>query len=461
LRPKVPVPISITAPEAAYSRVFLKICFRGPRTGLPHEPGYTNYCPWCEFQFPGDPATIDPDKEGAEALRTQEIVPSQQAFQELLDSSHLKYEIPSFNIPIPIGQLEFFRDLRDMKPAPYTGWFADIQASFTEISKLGKDATEIDQVNAWTPLVEKLTVHEAALKARLGETATTTLRSLASLSPPEVKSQLVTYFISPIQRILIGFSTDPLKQVLSDYEVSSQHKDDIEDFLKKHYGNLKDYSGTFKSPLLRERANELISKLAAINQILSNLRTGLIQVGGSRVIPYIVRAMIMGSLVEYINPNRDVGAVGTREDSVVNVSDSMKLIAECAEWYRKEAKKYSDQEVRELITARNEKEKLQFVNDIAGMTKEMKAIEKMKKKLGIGKWAVGGTKLIYAYDADRYDYEREERAAAGIVDFPGHGPEGPGAPQGRPVGADGFLDYGAEYDRDGGYDVAQQAEDDY
>ena len=136
------------------------------------------------------------------------------------------------------------------------------------------------------------------------------------------------------------------------------------------------------------------------------------------------------------------------------------MIAECTEWYRKEAKKYSDKEIRELITARNEKEKLQFVNEIAGMTKEMKAIEKLKKQLGLGKWAVGGTKAIYAYDADRYDYEREERAAAGIVDFPGYGPDELPLPQGRPVGADGFVDYGAEYEREGGYDVNQNAGDD-
>ena len=35
-------------------------------------------------------------------------------------------------------------------------------------------------------------------------------------------------------------------------------------------------------------------------------------------------------------------------------------------------------------------------------------------------------KAIYAYDADLYDREREQRAEAGIVDFPGFGPEGPG-----------------------------------
>jgi hypothetical protein len=261
--------------------------------------------------------------------------------------------------------------------------------------------------------------------------------------------------------MLIGFETDGLKHVYSDYELSEQHKNDVETVLNTHYGNIKDYKSIFQSPLIKARAEELVNKLSAINTILSNLRAGLIMVGGNRVIPYLTRAMVMGALMEYVNPNREVGAAAAgREDSVVNVGDALKLIAECIQWYRKEAKKYSDVEIRELITARNEKEKLQFVNEIAGMSKEMKAIEKLKKQLGLGKWAVGGTKAIYAYDADRYDVEREERAAAGIVDFPGYGPDELPLPQGRQVGADGFVDYGAEYERDGGYDHDQNAGDD-
>jgi hypothetical protein len=426
--------------------------------GLPHEPGYTNFCPHCEFQFPGDPATIDPDKEGAEALRTQDVVTSEDAFQELLDSSHLKYAVPSFHFALPIGQREFFRMLRDFKPAPYSGWAMDIEGCYLEINKLSADATEIEQVNAWQPLVEKLSRHEGTLKARLGDVTLMNLRSLATLSPLEIKSQLTTYFISPIQRILTKFETDGLKRILADYEVSQEHNTDIQRFLTDHYGNLRDHKSTFAGGLLRDKAEELVNKFAAINQILSDLRSGLVVVGGNRIIPYITRAMIMGAIAEYVNPNRDLGG-STKEDSVVNVSDSLKLIAECTEWYKNEAKKYSDKEVRELITARNEKEKLLFVEEISKLPKELKQIEKLKKMYGRGKWAVGGTKAVYAYDPDRYDAEREERAAAGIVDWPGYGPEGGPLPQGRPLDAEGYPDHGQD-ERDGGYDVNQKAGDD-
>jgi hypothetical protein len=83
------------------------------------------------------------------------------------------------------------------------------------------------------------------------------------------------------------------------------------------------------------------------------------------------------------------------------------------------------------------------------MSRAGKDIEKIKIKLGIGEYAVGGTKAIYAYDQERYDIEREERAQAGIIDFPGQGPEGTGtggaiAAEQRPVDGLGYYETGEE-----------------
>lgn len=73
------------------------------------------------------------------------------------------------------------------------------------------------------------------------------------------------------------------------------------------------------------------------------------------------------------------------------------------------------------------------------MTDEEKAVELQKKKLGIGRWSVGGSKLVYSYDSEYWDKMREERmtnygAAAG--------PEGPELPMGFEFGADGIPQFG-------------------
>jgi hypothetical protein len=100
-----------------------------------------------------------------------------------------------------------------------------------------------------------------------------------------------------------------------------------------------------------------------------------------------------------------------------------------------------------MIAERNEKEKANIIKKMSDMSRSGKDIEKLKIKFGIGEYAVGGTKAIYAYDQDRYDIEREQRAEAGIVDFPGHGPEGPGAAEQGQMDALGY--YGAGGDEEG------------
>ncbi len=78
------------------------------------------------------------------------------------------------------------------------------------------------------------------------------------------------------------------------------------------------------------------------------------------------------------------------------------------------------------------------------------------KEFGIGRWAVGGTKAIWGYDIDQYEREREDRARAGIIDFPGYGPDQVPELAGRQLDANGYPIHGAE----AGYDFTQTGEDD-
>jgi hypothetical protein len=85
------------------------------------------------------------------------------------------------------------------------------------------------------------------------------------------------------------------------------------------------------------------------------------------------------------------------------------------------------------------------------------------KRLGMGRWAVGGTAAIRVYDKDQYEREKTERAQAGILDFPGAGPTDILGTEGRPfdeLGLPGEAFPFDAYERDGGYDHVQTREDD-
>jgi hypothetical protein len=95
----------------------------------------------------------------------------------------------------------------------------------------------------------------------------------------------------------------------------------------------------------------------------------------------------------------------------------------------------------------NEIEVVKYVFPIK-MGDDDKKLELIRKNLGLGRWAIGGTKLIYSYDADQYDKEREGRLgqyASG---------EGlPEAPVGRQADKFGIFSFKDEYtENEGGYD---------
>jgi hypothetical protein len=108
---------------------------------------------------------------------------------------------------------------------------------------------------------------------------------------------------------------------------------------------------------------------------------------------------------------------------------------------------------------------MEIVTMFANMSDDRRAAELTMKRLGIGeKWSIGGTRLVYAYDAGQYSRERAERERAGISD----NEFGIGADEvtsfAQEVRTDefGFV-VGSEdaRERDGGYDNAQLREDDY
>ena len=188
--------------------------------------------------------------------------------------------------------------------------------------------------------------------------------------------------------------------------------------------------------------------------------------GRDMTLVYIQRAMLYGPLSTLINPLEI--PVGTEIKSPVkSIGDPsirflLELVALTLNKYKRERISFNDEEIKELIAIRNEKERVNVIAEFNKLTDEERAVELVNKRLGIGKWAVGGTKLIYAYDKDYYDLERQKREAAGIIDFPGLGPDQTDALEGRQVDEFGFPVFNdVDFERDGGYDQNQHGDDDY
>ena len=104
----------------------------------------------------------------------------------------------------------------------------------------------------------------------------------------------------------------------------------------------------------------------------------------------------------------------------------------------------TDEEIRVEIAKRDEKEKMLIISRFDRLTKEEKAVELIKKKLGIGEWAIKA-KDVYIYNPEQYEKDRIQREQMGFLDFP----------QSEAAQLDRF------YEQNAAYDTRQTSEDDF
>jgi hypothetical protein len=435
-------------PEALYYRVFLRVCYDGPRKGLPHEPGYTKICSHCGFEFPESPysetAAVPQSKElikdwqadmdailenGKMALATQNVVINRTTFDDVLDSSHKAFSVPRITLPkiqtgaellVRLSTLELFEE-----------WKPLMAATLERVARLSATPDEIEVADAYGPLSNAAAEELVEIERRIGGKSTTALRNILQQSPGQIAESFRTYLLIPFQRTLSSFRVKSLR-VQRSYDLATGTRDDLHELLETHLDYLGDLSKRSKG-LTEAKLKQARDRLSIVIPILKNdLRASFVP-GGRFGLPYIVGAMLSGIISEFINPNRvpdgpEIGQIDLGAKATIQILDV------CLNRLQVEGLKFSDQQVRDMISRRAEAEKVSMINKLAKMTPEEKKVELMKKRLGLGDWAIGGTKAIYAYDPEQYERERAQRDEMGL---------------------------GMEVVGEGGYENDQMAADDY
>jgi hypothetical protein len=446
-----------------YYRIFLKCCFQGPRIGYAHEPNLLNTCVNCGFQFPTIPAVMDSSTEGRTALSSQNVVTGTNEFTALLDTIHTVNKVE----PIPTQELQNIRQIMEefgaIEPVPITEWQEVIQQTTDAFLTLPPDADKGDIAIAAGAISEATSESERILMDRFVDPAyRAVLEEIVKLSWVNFYQVLQAYFIVPLERILTQYDENSLfipielKMALSEEHVSK----DLLPILVGELSVVKSKKTDIAKPtfqLARAKIKYFLDQMAAILEFKNKIRP-IVVPGRDKALVYIQRALLYGPLATLLNA-AELPPGAAVSSPIRAVGDpSMRFLSELISItltkYKRERLSYNDQELRELIAIRNEKERVNVIAEFDKMTDEERAVELINKKLGIGKWAVGGSKLIYAYDKDYYDLERQKREAAGIIDFPGLGPDQMPELGGREVDEYGLPIFGdEELERDGGYDM--------
>ena len=483
--------------EKDYYKLFARLCSRGPAKGLPHQLGVGLTCGQCDLIFNENPtlnyiADADPKKakeaKDAEAaadlklkshIEAQGIIINEETFSDLLMTSRLASAVSETPAPEHPKANQTFEWLANHPPA-MDGWVPMLsvtQKALRELTSGGAatgSLTKIQIAEAAAGIVKAVSEKEELIKERLGAQAYAYIEAMLKRSPRECGESISTYLLVPYQRWLSGFRSGSL-YILDSYELSSGTKDDI---LGKGMGqHLQAIGGEELEGIALRKVRAFVGDLSVVClQIFPKIRA-LLTPGGKEMVQYIMRAYLMSAIHRFIDPHQipvgsgDAARLEEAEEDaggVPNMKLLYKSLGQALTKYAVGSKVPTEEEIRTRLEQRAEEEKQVFINKLDRMGREEKRVELVLKGLGMGAWAAGGSKAIRKYDADRYEVERAERAAAGIMDYPGDqgaGGGGQGQEQGRAVDMFGF-NFGGEYDAageggEGGYDHEQMAEDDY
>ncbi len=464
--------VATTNPELYY-RIFLRYCFTGPRIGHSHEPNLLHRCIHCGFQFPTHPSIMNAEKEGKPALVSQEVRMDAVEFNQLLDTIHTVHQVPPFS-QAPLTQfMERMTDFASLNPPPIANWETLMDETLDAFQRLNHSASpenlRADLLLAVGPLSDAALEYEEQIRLRLPPKTATVLKQIADLPWNAFFEVLQTYFITFFQRVLSGYRKDALFLPMElSHALSDQHKDLLKGVLENHIKDVAKWSVVWENEahydVARSKLDYYLQQMSEILPYKDRIRP-LSVPGQQFTLSYFQRVLLYGPLGTMLSsfhlPESAKGKSAIREIGNPSIQYLLGLIQTSLDKYQRERLSFNDQEIKNRMAIRDEKERVMVVKEFDKLTDEERAVELMNKRLGLGKWAVGGSKLIYAYDKDYFDLEREKRIAAGIIDFPGMSTGELPVPEGREHDEYGFPVYhDEEFEREGGYDVQQHGEDD-
>jgi len=472
--------------EEDYYKLFMDVCYQGDNKGLPHELGIGLTCLQCGLSFqenPHLPTVMDPNpavqriEEEAARTRKQAFLKSKgveinkEAFIGLLTSAHRRLAVKTPVLPtIPKANTIIHR-LEQIPYPPFPNWKNLLKVTHAAILELSSP-TQVQIATAAEPLVQKIVEAETFISGRV-PSVFQTIVSMVEQDPRECMESLRTYVLIPFQRWMDSSNSYDSFRLLGTYKLSKDTENDIKGYydktkkparvkgLGRHLQTLSDVK---LEGLLLLKTKQFVKELAYItNSVLPHVRSILVP-GGSYMVGYIQRALIMGCIKDFMDPH-SVPDTEEELDKTVNIQLLYVAIAEAFERFATSNRIPSEKEIRTRLEERVEAEKQKFIGEMDKMSPQRRKLELTMKSLGIGKWAVGGTAAIKKYNPERYEEERVERAQAGLVDYAvvGDGGQGQAAAAGQAAGQgdDMFGIIGGEENVNDGYDHDQTAEEDY
>jgi hypothetical protein len=442
-----------------YYKVFLEICWKGPRIGLAHEFGYDYKCDWCSLQIPVDflfPEIFEENPDWSKKKRQEKRdeqaqyeqnrivnlkarlqgdgVPfeDETAFRALIDAANSRRMFTAYRT-LPLVPFETIEALQKIEIPPTESFYDDFAAAIENLKKLDVDSNLDLVLQALEPLTNTVSQHaEYILEGLNPLRAKEQIKILESitkhLSPFDMIEVIRSYLLIPALRITEdGYEVEERTKLPSIYvkgkTKSRLHDEHIKLITQQLQFHVK-YIAEFKDEISKNffaqiKLQNFIDQLDSFLFLTDELKISRLQFDDKpiseihkKLLSAILQTVIFGTLGTLLNPLDKPVVVGLDEPTE-DATETIKLLGNYVgallTQYSTEKISYNSEFVKQIIAQEKEIELQGVIGRFNKMTDEQRDIERLKQNLKLGRFDIG-TKA-FKYDSDFWELQRQERMA--------------------------------------------------
>ena len=432
----------VEMPKGLTYRLFTRVCYKGDRIGQSHEPGFTNKCHSCGFQFPVHPTIMDSD-EAQTAVSKQVPDTSVETFDTLLETVRLQHSVNPYSGGKVQKWSSVLKELRRLEYPPVQGWDTSLKNMLKRLDTLQKGVkpgdsipdgtiaevlaqTEEDEVSLPDIAIECRDAIIAAFDTIKMDSKSRTARiqaleTIASLPWHNFIQTLETYFLRIGKNLLYKITTEPYKKYKDPKLASITITNIRESFVQNNKIFETHYDNFTKHPFARQKMAKFLAQLTGIIRLKNRLRPSYF-VGGKMTFNYIQRCLFYGPLAELFDgmqqPFEDLEAVpeyvlprgGEEEAEPTSARASMNdnsikllkiIINDMVTMFQQYQLSYNDDQLKQILEERAEKEKQVMLSSLQRMSAEEKNIHKQQRNLKIGIFGLDVIKKVVKYDKEQ------------------------------------------------------------
>jgi hypothetical protein len=285
------------------------------------------------------------------------------------------------------------------------------------------------------------------------------------MDPFSFMEMLQAYIITPAQRLLTSIDAKTVVDYqldgyvgLAPTHMEQLRKRVMEPAWRVQHAMLK-YFNSPKTVLAQIKLQYAIQQLMSVYTQCKRLNAGNVP-GGEYVLKYLYQYFFYVILANMLDANVIPPIAADQQIGTFDISTPVltEMLLVMLRQVRREQVSMSPEQIKDAIKIRTEKENEYFVHRMESRTDDEKAVTMIMKGLKLGEWGVSASQ-VQKYDADRFEVERLERMAMGVVDF------SEGAAIGASAELQTLFNYGDELvytaGEGDGYDNTQFREDDF